>query len=151
MSTTVEFPVTVTKQEIVRQVVSGGTQGPRGPVGSSGSELNALIAAVALSGHRTIAINADGQGIYADSSSASVYSAIGISVGAASGGAEITVRQSGALDWPAGGLTPGVPLFLGADGYISHTPPATGYVRQIAVALDTNRIHVGLGPVIQQE
>lgn len=152
--TTVELPITVAREEVVRQVVSAGSQGPRGATGAagaSGGETLTITAAAALSGHRAIALNAAGDAIYADASDSTAFRALGVSTGAAILGDPLTVRQLGAMEWPAGGLTPDVPLYLGASGALSHTPPATGYVRQIAVALDTNRIQVGLGPLIKQE
>lgn len=142
-----EQSVFTERAEVVKQSVSIGTQGPRGPVGSSGAESVSITAAVALSGHRAIALDAAGDAIYADASDATAFRAIGVSTGAAILGNTVTVRQLGAMDWPAGGLTPGVPLYLGAAGALSHTPPVTGYVRQIAVALDTNRIQVAVGPI----
>ena len=126
-------------------------RGEPGPPGAAGSELLQLTAAVALSGHRVIAQDGDGHAIYADSGDGSALVALGVSEHAAASGGPVTVRQCGALAWPAGGLTPGAPVFLGAAGQVSHLPPVTGFVRQVAVALSANRIQVGIGPAFDQE
>jgi hypothetical protein len=126
-------------------------RGEPGPPGASGSEALQLPAAVALSGHRVIAQDGDGLAIYADGANLSALAALGFSEHAVAPGGLVTVRQFGALSWPAGGLTPGAPLFLAAAGAVSHLPPATGYVRQVAVALSANRIQVGIGPAFDQE
>lgn len=47
--TTVECPVTVTREEVVRQVVSVGSQGPRGATGGIDTLTPADIGALAIS------------------------------------------------------------------------------------------------------
>ena len=133
-------------------VVAIGIPGPRGADGPPGSsDLLQITAGAVLSGHRVAAQDAAGRAIYADSGADTARAVIGITEHASSDGQPVTVRQFGAMVWPAGGLTPDAPLFLGADGNLTHTPPAAGWVRQIAVALATDRIQVGIGPAFRQE
>lgn len=126
-------------------------RGDPGPPGPSGTEVLMLTAAGALSGHRVIAQDAAGNARYAEPDDASALAVIGISEHAVAAGEPLAVRQFGALVWPAAGLVAGAPLFLTAGGLVSHSPPASGYVRQVGVALDGNLVQVGIGPAFNQE
>lgn len=107
-----------------------------------------VTAGATVSGHRAIALNLEGQGIYADASDATALAVSGISTGAALLGDPVTVQHSGHLAWPAGGLTPGVPLFLGATGLLTQVVPTTGWLRQVAMAIDASSVLVDIGPAI---
>lgn len=134
-----------TRPEFV--VVSGiqGPPGPQGPIGPAG-DAPTLIAGITVSGHRAIAIDANGEGVYADAGDASAMSLYGISTNAALLGEDILVARSGYLEWPAGGLTPGAPLFLGTTGLLTQTVPTTGWLRQVATAIDAASVIVDIGP-----
>ena len=124
------------------QAAARGPAGPRGPAGDAAS----VVAASILSGHRVIATNDQGLGILAQPGDASALSVQGVSTQAAIEGGDVLLQRYGPLDWPAGGLTPGAPLFLATDGHLSLTPPSTGWIRQIAVALSDTRINIDIGP-----
>jgi hypothetical protein len=124
------------------EVIEFGVQGPPGPQGGA----VALVAAGTLSGHRVLAANGDGQAIYAQHTDDTALIVQGISPQAGVAGDALPVLRSGLLAWPAGGLTAGAPLFLTTDGQLSHTPPATGWIRQIAVAVDSDTISIDIAP-----
>lgn len=105
-----------------------------------------VLAAISISGHRAIAADADGQAIYADQADETALAVLGLSTQAATTGDPLIVVAQGPLDWPAGGLTPDAPLFLGASGTLTHTAPTSGWVRQIAQAVDTDRLIISIGP-----
>lgn len=125
-------------------VVTQAHVGPPGPVGPGGSELIEVIAAVPLSGHRVIALDADGRGIYASQSHESALSVIGISESAAASGDTVRVRQFGVMAWPAGGLSSGS-LWIGEGGVLTQIPPTGGWLRQMGVALSASRVFVSMG------
>lgn len=125
------------------------TDGPYGRQGGAWVDVAppvTLVAATTLSGHRAIAADADGKAIYADQSDATALAAVGISTQAAVADDVLILAVQGALDWPAAGLTAGATLYLGASGVLTHSAPTTGWVRQIAQAVDTDRIVISLGP-----
>ena len=139
-------PVAITT--IVRTpavTVYGGTRGLQGIPGAAG-DAPQLTAAMALSGHRAIAVDASGNAIYADQTDARAHTVYGVSTGAAEAGTQVTLQRDGPMDWPAAGLTPDVPLFLGTDGALTQVAPITGWARQIAVAVAADRIVVSIGP-----
>lgn len=125
--------------------VYGGARGLQGVPGADG-DAPQLVAASALSGHRAIAVDANGHAIYADQGEASAQTVYGISTGAAESGASVTLQRSGPMEWPAGGLTPDLPLYLGSAGLLTQIPPTTGWLRQIAVATAAARIVIEIGP-----
>lgn len=124
-----------------------GLQGLPGPSGDSVS----LVAAIALSGHRVIATDEAGLGVYADHRDASALAACGFSTGAVSEGAEVTLQSSGLLDWPAANLTEDLPVFLGESGQITQTPPSSGWARQVGIARSQELLQVDFGPAYRLE
>lgn len=130
------------------EVVVAGTQGvpgPQGPIGPAG-DAPTVICATTLSGHRVLALNSEGKAVYANASDETALSVQGINLQAGITGEELVVIKYGAIEWPAGGLTTGDPLFLRENGIISHIPPTSGWLRQIAVALNSSMISIDIGP-----
>lgn len=123
---------------VIETTCERGPTGPQGPPGDSPD----IIAGEAISGHRVIAVNSDGLGVYADHNNISAKKIYGFSTGAAILGDVISIATDGVLSWPAGGLTPDSLLFLGSSGMITATPPTTGWLVQVAIALDTDLIKI---------
>lgn len=122
--------------------VDVGVQGPPGPPGDALS----VVAGMDLGGHRVIALDARGLGVYADCMDDSALRVHGISRAAADEGSLCPIVRSGHLDYPPGGLTPSQPLFLGSLGLMSQSPPSSGWVRQVGVALAPALFTVDIGP-----
>ena len=137
--------VTTSESVATLEFVELAIPGPPGPPGPAG-DASTLIAATTLSGHRVLAVNGDGQAIYAQHTDATALAVQGLSTQSGTAGDELVILKSGPVPWPAGGLTPGLPLFLTTDGQLSHTPPASGWIRQIAVAIDADTISIDIGP-----
>ena len=127
------------------EVIVTSKQGPPGPPGPAG-DATTLIAATTLSGHRVFAVNGDGEAVYAQHTDATALAVQGLSTQSGTAGDELVILKSGAVAWPVDGLTPGLPLFLTTDGQLSHTPPTSGWIRQIAVAIDADTISIDIGP-----
>lgn len=148
---------TVVKPVVRTTIVSSGGQGPAGapgptgPVGPGGSEDMVRPASGAIGGHRVIALTSDDTAVYASSADITGYRVVGVSTGAAADGADITIRQFGIVTWPTNAFTVDQPVYLTTNGLVSHTPPAVGIVRQIGVAVATNKLQVALGPSFNQE
>jgi len=83
------------------------------------------IAAVALSGHRAVTPRPDGTLEYASNAvAAHLHAPLWITQGAVTAGQLATVLAYGALIESSWAWTPGVPLFLGADGLLTQSAPA---------------------------
>ena len=141
-------PSVVVVEQPVTQTLTVGLQGPPGPPGPIGppGDASVLTASTTLSGHRVLAVNGEGQAIYASHTDSTALAVQGLSTQSGIAGDTLALTRSGALPWPAGGLTAGQPLFLTTDGLISHTPPTSGWIRQIAVAVDSDTISIDIGP-----
>lgn len=109
------------------QVITVGEQGPAGPAGPagpSGASTIAAVASVALGGHRIVLFNASEELIYADNTtSAHAHRVLGMTTGAASQGQSASVIRQGDLTEPTWNWTPDNPVFLGANGQVTQTPP----------------------------
>jgi len=82
------------------------------------------IAAVALSGHRAVTPRPDGTLEYASNAvAAHLHAPLWITQGAVTAGQSATVLAYGALTESSWAWIPGAPLFLGADGLLTQTPP----------------------------
>lgn len=113
-----------------RTVVLGGRQGPAGRPGQ-GIEIEIYIAAANLNGHRAVALDGDGQLIYADAGAG--IAAIGIIRDAVLAGAEVEVWRRGRV----GGfsdLATAEEYYLGDDGLLTLTAPESGVLQPLGVA-----------------
>lgn len=123
-------------------VAKVGVPGPPGPAG------NALMTGIAgepLGGHRMVTTNASGQIIYASNTAAAhAGRVVGITTGAAAQGATVTIQPIGSITESAWAWVPESVLFLGANGQLSATPPASGFVQIIGYAQTATTIYLQL-------
>lgn len=122
----------------------------RGPKGDAGSSLQSYTAAVALSGHVAVTLDATGQAIPADCRTAAHAQAVlGVTTGAASIGADATVMSDGYLTSPGWGLAPGLPVYLGESGALVQAVPVSAlFIKPIGRALSSAAVLVELQPAI---
>jgi len=93
----------------------------------------------------------DGVVRYLDShDTAHIELASGVTLGAAELGEQVQVQRSGAIDDENWSWTPG-PVWLGAAGALTQTPPTAGYSLVVGVALSATRLAVDLQPPINLE
>lgn len=127
-----------------------GPPGPQGPQGPASAQTLNLPAAHALSGHRAVVATTMGAA-YADPTNPAHQDAVvGITTGAALVGETATIQAVGEMTEPSWSWTPGLPIFVGAGGTLTHTPPSSGWVQSIATALTAQRIFVVGKPAIMQ-
>jgi hypothetical protein len=74
----------------------------------------------------------------------------GFATAAASAGATVQVRFAGPLQNSAWSLEMDEPVFLGTDGAITQTPPATGRYMEVGHAVGSDQILVHIRPVVVQ-
>ena len=121
-----------------------------GPPGESASVLPAVTvrcAAVgAVSGHRVVKMV--GLGLVAHADAADVDMIYGLSSNAAADGGDVDVITAGPVQHSGWAWTPGAPLFCGASGQLTATPPVAAKVRRVALALTATVAAVDIQPSI---
>lgn len=131
---------TIDVAKATASVTVSNERGPQGPAGQA--EDLERVAGEAISGHRVVWSN-NGSVYYVDQAQAEqVAAALGVTTGAAAMGDTAHVRVSGILTHAGWAWTPGLPVYVTGAGSLSQTPPATGAVRQIAVAETATRIFI---------
>ena len=121
-------------------LVAAATLGLQGPPGAGLT----VVAAEALGGHRVVTAD----GLHCDPQAAD--RAIGITTGAAVFGQGASVLASGPMTEASWTWTPGLPLFIGMSGVLTHTAPPGGKVRRVAFALTPTLINIDFFPPITQ-
>ncbi|WP_310530713.1 hypothetical protein [Novosphingobium sp.] len=99
------------------------------------------IAESAVNGHRALSANAAGQVRHCGSDSADAQAVLGISLGAAIVGDIVLVHSGGDVEESSWNWTPG-PVWVGAGGVLTQTPPSTGTLIRIGVASATTKLTV---------
>lgn len=122
-------------------------------IGGSVAELKRSgIAAVALSGHRVVTPQVNGQLNYASNDNAVHLAApLWITTGAASPGSSVDVLLTGLMVEPSWSWTPG-PVYLGANGQLTQSPPAAPgalFLAQVGTATSPTTLFVDRAPSIK--
>lgn len=129
-----------------------GPPGPPGPPGEPNGQLQLTVtAAAALSGHRAVTPLPDGTVDYASNTDpAHTHAPIWITLGAIGAGEQGPVLAYGSLTEPSWSWVPG-PLYLGAGGLITQTPPtapAAVFLASIGAAISTTTAFFDRSPSI---
>jgi hypothetical protein len=130
-------------------VVEVAEQGPAGPAGADAADQPIIMtAAETLGGHRAACASAAGA-VYADPDDPDRADAIGITTGAADLGATVTLQTGGDMVEPSWSWSPG-PIYVGPAGTLTQTPPASGTLMQIGVAIAATRVLVDVrSPIVR--
>lgn len=113
-----------------------GVPGPKGDQGQTGAGYLTYIADGALGGQRVVRATTSGKVGYVDPSDPTqAHAAIGLTMGAAADGASVNVQFSGEMTEPSWAWTANQPIFVGANGIPTQTPPAVGFQGSIGVAI----------------
>lgn len=123
----------------IRSTITGapGPAGPPGPPGVASAQQ--YEAAQTLSALRLLTVTPDGRARYCETGEAPV----GLSLTSASVGGLVTVAGSDhVVTDPAWTWTPDAPLFAGAGGVLTQTPPLSGVWQTVGVAVSATRIVV---------
>lgn len=140
---------TVIVQRPSLQVVisGGGIQGPVGPPGAGGDSIAVVrLAAQALGGHRVVRTVGAGLVDYADARFEDhAEEVLGLTTHAVSTGGEIQVLTHGFITEPSWAWTPGLPLFLAADGLMAHVPdPSMAFDLVVGFAETATTVFINL-------
>lgn len=128
-------------------VVLQGPAGLRGAPGPEGGKTFSGTAVVALSGQTAVYAAPDGLRP-ASATGASTAQAAGVTTGAASAGAAATVQAEGELVEPTWSWQAGQPVWLGINGQLTQTPPATGVQVEIGLATAPTKLLIRIQPAI---
>lgn len=138
--TVADTTATIEVGTLTAAVEVSNERGPQGPPGEV--EDVQRPAGEAVGGHRVVWSN-NGSVYYVDQTQvAQVTAALGVTTGAAAQGEMAYIRVFGSLTHTGWAWTPGLPIYVVGSGQLSQTPPATGAVRQIAVAETATRIFI---------
>lgn len=108
----------------------------------------ARVAGATLGGHRLLAPDGSGGVIYADPSDDTGGRVIGLSLAAAPAGDNIRILTAGRVQDSGIILTPGLPVFLGSSGTLTHTPPSAGWLALVGMAGEADELFLNIAPPI---
>lgn len=107
-----------------------------------------LTAGVSLSALRAVTTNSSGQAIYASNNTLGNAQVVGITMGAASSGAQVGVKTFGPMSDASWNWTKG-PVFLGTNGALTQTAPSGGaIIVQVGRALTATQLFVDVETTI---
>ena len=108
-----------------------GTSGMTAPAGE------------AIGGHRAVVLAASGSAFYADNTNPDHFFRFdGITLNAAAIGDPLSIVQTGIVTEPTWAWTTYGAIYLSTTGLLTQTPPATGFMQVIGVALSATSIFV---------
>lgn len=141
--------VTVVEDDIlIVEVAQQGPTGATGPQGPNGAA-TVYIAASAISGHLAVTLDAAGQVVPADPDiAAHGNTVVGVTVGAAAGGAPVELATTGLVTHAGWAFTPDMPVFAGTAGQITQTPPVGVWQKAIGVARSPTSFVLHMQPAI---
>ena len=107
-----------------------------------------LTAGVSLSALRAVTTNSSGEAVYASNNTLGNAQVVGITMGAASSGAQVGVKTFGPLSDASWNWTKG-PVFLGTNGALTQTAPSGGaIIVQVGRALTATQLFVDVETTI---
>lgn len=111
--------------------------------GALTANTHSYTAGETVSGDQIVYV-ASGEVFKADSATTPAGAVVGMTRQAATAGNPVLVLTSGRVTGLVG-LTPGANYFLGSAGAIATTPPASGLLQSVGVALDASTLVLQLG------
>lgn len=138
--------VTTTLVETETWPVSVGEQGPRGPQGLTGPAGGAAVTRLAVgsvNALRVVAATSATQVTYAQPTTGATLP-MGVSTTAGADGEEVNVQLSGELVDAGWGWDVDVPIFLGANGALTQTAPATGVLVVVGRPLTATSMFIAI-------
>lgn len=148
-------------EEVARvDILTEARQGPPGPPGEDGppgaagndgaSNVMEYVADGALGGHRIVRATTAGKVGYVDPSDPDqAHAALGLTTGAVADGALASVQFAGPITEPSWAWTPNLPVFVGAAGVPTQTPPSSGFHATVGVAVSATSMVIQLkSPIV---
>lgn len=105
-------------------------------------------AGMTLGGHRLLAPDGSGGVVYADPSDTTGGLVLGLSLAAAPAGENVRILTAGRVQDAGIVLTPGLPVFLGPSGTLTHDAPSSGWLVCVGVSGTSDELFLNIGPAI---
>ena len=122
---------------------TGNTITVTGSSSSGETVVSTYTAGATINGGKAVIMDTDGLVYPMDiTDSNHWYQYIGIAINAALVTDPVDVVTSGKTQFLGSGWTPGVGYYIAATGFLSATPPATGFCKQVGVGVDTDTINI---------
>lgn len=143
--------VSVEQETTVVSVGEQGPAGPQGPVGPKGDPGTGISVDVSLltnqivSSYKVMTVDPLGFAIYADPLNPDhVSNVLGVSINAVTDNTYVTIRSSGFLEDAAWNWTSYEPVFLGANGALTQTPPTVGFLLIVATVISPTKLLINI-------
>jgi hypothetical protein len=126
-----------------------GATGATGPAGPAGLTVEIFDAGETLGGNRAVKVHSDNRAYYVSASTPTdIGKACGITTGATTIGSSATIQRFGLMTEPSWTWVPG-PVYVGVNGALTQTPPASGFVQAIGEAITATSLFIQPWPAIQ--
>lgn len=149
-TTELEREYLVCLQQPELQLVELGSQGPPGPPGPDGGSALQRPAGETLSALRVVYELAGAVFALDYRDGEHIDLVVGVTLTAASEGGSVNIQRSGTLDDGSWSWQPG-PVWLGAAGALTQSPPAEGFDVLIGSAVSATRITLNIQDPIDLE
>ncbi len=107
------------------------------------------LAAGTVGGQRAIVLLGN-SALHADNTNAAHFGkCVGVSCHASVAGDMVDVQVFGPMVDPGWNWTPDGPVFVGADGVLTQTPPTSGWLQRVGLANTATKLWVDLQPAIK--
>jgi hypothetical protein len=127
-------PIVVIKQPNPPQIIEIVSPGPQGGTAEVG--VLDVVAGATISGHRAVKPLSSGKVSYASNTTpGDIDLPIWLTLSAAVLDAPLAVVTFGEVSEPSWSWTPGEAIFLSTNGMLTQTPPSSGFLLQVAAAI----------------
>lgn len=122
---------------------TGNTITVTGSSSSGETVVNIYIAGAIINGGKAVIMDTDGLIYPMDiTDSNHWYQYVGIAINAAIINDPVNVVVSGKTQVLGSGWIPGIGYYISSTGYLSNTPPITGFCKQVGVGVDNDTINI---------
>lgn len=122
---------------------TGNTITVTGSSSSGETVVNIYIAGAIINGGKAVIMDTDGLIYPMDiTDSNHWYQYVGIAINAAIINDPVNVVVSGKTQVLGSGWVPGIGYYISSTGYLSNTPPITGFCKQVGVGVDNDTINI---------
>lgn len=107
-----------------------------------------MVAGHAISALRAVCVDTDGRVIYANVMDLTTRNVIGVTETAAAEDALVRIRHQHHLTDAGWSWAPGQPVYVGAVGALTQTPPSATYIVHVGIAISETTLFIDIQPPI---
>lgn len=124
-----------------------GPAGPQGPPGPSGGSAFQLTATATISAYTCVS-SYGGVVTASSANTAMAGTVLGLATASTPAGSLVTVQDSGEITYNGWAWAGSSPVFLAANGTLTQTVPATGFIQIIGIPLSPTTVLIQMQPAI---